>query len=39
MVNLQYISVNPDKIRVLGQLYDNLIAEAEETSEEDEQDY
>ena len=32
---LQELGVEPDKIRIPGQLYDNLVADAEESSEEE----
>ena len=31
---LQELGVKPDKIRIPGQLYDNIVADAEDTSEE-----
>ena len=33
---LQELGIEPDKIRIPGQLYDNLVADAEESSEEEE---
>ncbi len=33
---LGLLGVNPDKVRIPGQLYDELVAEAEESDDEDE---
>jgi len=33
---LQDLGILPEKIRIPGQLYDNLVSDAEEASEEDE---
>ena len=33
---LQELGVEPDKIRIPGQLYDSLVSDAEESSEEEE---
>ncbi|MFC2071479.1 hypothetical protein ACFLUU_02010 [Chloroflexota bacterium] len=33
---LEELGVEPDKIRIPGQLYDNLVADAEETDQEEE---
>ena len=34
--DLKDIGVNPDRVRIPGQLYDNMVADAEESSEDDE---
>ena len=34
---LQELGVEPDKIRIPGQLYDNIVSDAEECSEEKEE--
>ena len=34
---LQEIGVEPDKVRIPGQLYDNLVADAEDSGEEEEE--
>lgn len=33
---LEELGIEPDKVRIPGQLYDNLVADAEESSEEEE---
>jgi len=32
---LEELGIEPDKIRIPGQLYDNMLADAEESSEEE----
>jgi len=34
---LEELGVEPDKIRIPGQLYDNIVADAEESSEDEEE--
>ena len=34
---LQKLAVDPDKVRMPGQLYDDLVEQAEETGEEEEE--
>ena len=36
--DLDDIGVNPDKVRIQGQLYDNLVVDAEDASQEDDED-
>ena len=33
---LQELGIKPDKVRIPGQLYDNLVSDAEESSEDEE---
>jgi hypothetical protein len=35
--DLEELGVEPNKIRIPGQLYDNLVADAEESSEDEEE--
>ncbi len=34
---LQELGVEPDKVRIPGQLYDNLVSDAEDSSNEEEE--
>ena len=34
---LEELGIEPDKIRIPGQLYDNMLADAEESSEEEDE--
>ena len=34
---LEELGVEPDKIRIPGQLYDNMVADAEDSGEEEEE--